>query len=513
MRLAVTSIESTSNRMNRAALSALARILVAIELLTVGVAQAAFANNCVISIKWPSDPSHPDMVAIRPPKMPDVVSCQLSAVEPTFRGAGLTVNPRYESNPLPKGQIITQSLPVGAALTPTTTIVLTVSNGPEAGSNFPEKTPTGPNQLTTAISEIATAIGTAPKPADLAASVTLKTPEPVRRGDAVHYVIAVSNAGPAVATGVAMGIKLTNLNAVRISGGCDREQCSLVDLPPRSTASVFVDAQVANDGTFAVGVAARSREPDPDRENNQAESRQQTEVTPVVDSIGTTPATTEIQQPPSPPPRPQNADLEVSTRLRATSAYSPGSVVQFVIVVTNHGPAVADQVPVTFGFVNLAKVRLSGSCTAIPCVIRQLRPKSPAIISMYAHIASAGKFGASISVASDVHDPNTGNNGSSASGFTNGTVPPPPCRYCPPLRAVLVALLIAVVASASVIRYRRRRWRQRIAAHASVDLVGMASVSALLAMNAPPIGMQVVIEPGRAGPMSSVSIVREEKLP
>ena len=82
------------------------------------------------------------------------------------------------------------------------------------------------------------------------------------------------------------------------------------------------------------------------------------------------------------------------------------------------------------------------------------------------------------------------------SGGTNGRVP---------LRTIALVAIVAVTTLAAARAVRHSRWKRLCKVKASLDLTG-ASSAGPMTMTAPPIAIQVHLEPGAASPIGSVPV-------
>lgn len=105
--------------------------------------------------------------------------------------------------------------------------------------------------------------------ADLSVVKTFTSTGTFYAGQLVTYTIAVSNAGPSVATDVAISDIPTNLEIVGTTGDCTGMPCTIATLASGATATVELTARILAAGAFsnAASVTAPGV-PDPDPTNN-----------------------------------------------------------------------------------------------------------------------------------------------------------------------------------------------------------------------------------------------------
>lgn len=225
-------------------------------------------------------------------------------------------------------------------------------------------------------------------------SIVKNGPGGVTAGQNVVYSIVVTNNGPASANSVTVSDPTpANLTFVSNSGGCATPfPCSLGTLT--SGQSVTITATYSTSPSFSGNVSntatVSATSFDPDNSNNSS-----TKVT----NVG--------------------AQADLSVLKSGPASVSPGQNIVYTVIVSNAGPSPATNVIVSDPTpVGVAFQSNSGGCaTPYPCNLGTLSSgQSVSITSTYTVPANYG--GASVvntaSVASDVNDPNPGDNSSAA---------------------------------------------------------------------------------------------------
>jgi uncharacterized repeat protein (TIGR01451 family) len=161
-------------------------------------------------------------------------------------------------------------------------------------------------------------------PTDLAITKT-DTPDPVMASGLLTYTLVVVNQGPAPAAGVtlidALPSGVTFVSAEPSQGLCNGGvTCLLGDMAVGQTVTVTIVVQVDSDqhGNMINRARVASASPDPNPEDNE-----DSEITEAI----------------------AQADLSI-TKVAEPEVATPGSRVRYEIVVTNHGPADAQDVEV-----------------------------------------------------------------------------------------------------------------------------------------------------------------------
>jgi uncharacterized repeat protein (TIGR01451 family) len=184
--------------------------------------------------------------------MPDVVGCSFDPVNAILRRYEPRIQKRVVARSQPDGQIVGQSPNPGEPFPkPGMLIVFTVSDGSVAGTD----------SLSSQVSPLADLT-------DLSVTGTVDPAGPYRPGETVKFSMDVSNAGPTVAKGIQVDEVPTNLTIQKIYGGCTAFPCSLMDLDPDSTASIWMTAVIAGEGNFNSSVGATFSGRDSNLSNN-----------------------------------------------------------------------------------------------------------------------------------------------------------------------------------------------------------------------------------------------------
>jgi uncharacterized repeat protein (TIGR01451 family) len=127
-------------------------------------------------------------------------------------------------------------------------IVLSVSDGSVSGTESPSSQ----------VSDLA----------DLSVTGTVDPTGPYGPGQTIKFSTYIKNAGPAVATGIQISEVPTNLAIQKVYGACTVFPCSLGDLGPDSTASIWMTAVIVGEGHFNSSVGATFSGRDSNLSNN-----------------------------------------------------------------------------------------------------------------------------------------------------------------------------------------------------------------------------------------------------
>lgn len=395
-------------------------------------------------------------LSIRHRQMPNVVGCSFDPVNSMLR----RYNPRkiVVAGSQPDGQVVTQSPHPGEPLLPGTMVELTVSDGTESQ-----------------VSDVVPL-------ADLSVTGTVDHGEPYRPGDMIKFSMYVNNAGPTLATGILINEVPTNLTIQQIYGACTAFPCSIVNLGPQSTASIFMTALIAGEGNFNNAVDAALSERDPNPSNNRVELGGHAEAIRIVNL---------------------SADIEVTGSLKTSDSPRPGTFVGFSIRVRNAGPGVARGVRVSQVPTNVEVQQFSGDCV-VPC---DLDPGATTFIYMSGVIVREGGFQDSVSVSYEGQDPDLQNNRVDLPGSTKAPTPRMYWTWC--LLAVTGLLGAFAVFTRKL---RRARWRSKTTVSVSLQKGDVVGASEPISFAAPPIQLRTTLELGNAAPDGRVLIIREEVL-
>jgi hypothetical protein len=430
--------------------------------------------------------------------MPNVVGCQGAATTMALNRSDHVTRDTTVHSTAAAGQVVAQQPPAGTRLESTTKILLSLSDG-----SSPQSTPNG--NITTP---------DAPKPssndlADVSVRITLDSEPPFRKNQTIKFLVFVGNAGPATATRVQAFFQFDNLKLVRLSMGCDREPCNVVDLVPTATATIVLEADILNDGEFSLRATARQAQRDPNLANNTAtRGGDAPSVTPVQPAAGDTNPKPGEKPGDNAPQANENssgndrpaAHLTITNRLLSNNPIHSGDRVEFVALIENDGPAAALDVRVSDTLNNLRLLTVNGECRELDCTIVRIASRGGVKLVLQAVVINDGAFSSTVSATSQSNS-SRNNNSAVARG---GAVP---ATHTTAIAAgIASALLIAGAASFSL---RRIRWRQRIKVRAQVDETGVSSTGPLT-LTAPTLRLRVHLEAGPAAPVGQVPIVREE---
>lgn len=238
-------------------------------------------------------------------------------------------------------------------------------------------------------------VSVAPTSADLSVAKSVDNPSP-QLGSSVQFSVNLTNHGPASATNVTVTDVLPAgyaLVSVATSTGTSYNSGTGVwtvgTLPNGMTANLRINATVNASGSYVnTASVSHSDQPDPDPSNNSS-------------SVTTGPI---------------SADLAVSKRVDIANP-SVGDVVQFLVVVTNHGPAQAtgvslvDQLPSGYTYTSAIP---SGTGTYLPSsgqwTVGTLAKGESAALRINATVRGTGDYLNQVSVShSDQPDPTPGN--------------------------------------------------------------------------------------------------------
>jgi hypothetical protein len=340
--------------------------------------------------------------------MPDFVSSKSTLDQATVelrRKYHLVPEPRFGNSDLPKDVIYQQEPSPETVLTPSTKVILWVSNGQ------PTVQPTTPT-------------------ADISVEKNLDTKGPYRAGQKIQYTIIVSNAGESPATTVEVGDTPTNIKLDKISGACEALPCTIKSIDGGSQARIIVMATIVTDGAFDNVVTVKAVEGD--RTTTKIDN---------LDNGGTASPT---------------VDVSATETLDTVGPFSVGQSVQYTILVTNAGPSVATNISIIEKRDNLTIKEVSGACNRLPCSIPNLSVNEVATIIVTASIDREGSFGYGAEVAAAEPDADPSNNNVRNIGdfaITSSPPPPPPPPPCFPWCWWLVPILIGVLGTTGVTIY------------------------------------------------------------
>jgi uncharacterized repeat protein (TIGR01451 family) len=239
-----------------------------------------------------------------------------------------------------------------------------------------------------------TATGTVGVSTDLAITKTLSGT--LNAGQNGTYTITVTNNGPSTATSVGVAdVTPAGLTFVSNSGACTSAYpCAIGTLNTGQSASITSTYAVAPSasGSIANTATVSAGTPDPNTADNSATA------------TGTVA---------------QLADLAV-TKSGPASAF-PGSNINYVINVTNNGPADASAVTLTDPTpAGLTFVSATGACTALPCTLGTLTPAQQSTVTVTYSVNAAGTSVTNIATVSSTTTDHTSSNNSASVTTTTG---------------------------------------------------------------------------------------------
>ena len=261
---------------------------------------------------------------------------------------------------------------------------------------------TDPNPANNTATTSTTVAAGAGGSADLAI-VKTGTPNPVTVGQALTYVLTITNNGPSAATNVVVSDPVP-LGAVLQSatpsagGNCTTGAvvtCTFASLAAGATATVVIIVTApSTPGILTNTAVVSSSVADPNPGNNTS-----TTNTTVV------------------PGSPGNADLSV-TKTASPNPVLPGGTVTYLITVTNNGPSVATNVivsdPVPLGAtLQSATPSAGGSCTTgavVTCTFPSLAVSASATVTIAVTAPAQGSLTNTVVVSSNVPDLTPANN-------------------------------------------------------------------------------------------------------
>ncbi|HEX6178599.1 MAG TPA: DUF11 domain-containing protein, partial [Thermoanaerobaculia bacterium] len=318
----------------------------------------------------------------------------------------------------------------------TFTLVVAVNNGTVSGTVI-----TNTASVTTTSAELSTANNTASTTTTVAAlsqadvSIAKTGPATVGPSSNIAYTITVTNSGPAAASSIIVtdaipaGTTFVSASGAGFTcstpavGGTGTVNCSMASLAAAASATLTLTVN-ANAGTTTVtntaSVSATTSDPNPANNSSSATTN--------VTSVGPT------------------ADLTIAKTANVSSTVVGGAI-RYTITAANAGPdsatnvTVVDVLPVNVAFD--AVTTSQGTCagtTTITCAVATLAAGASATIEIDVHATAAGPSSNTVSVSSDVLDPNAGNNGATA----NVTIVAAAIPLFSPLALLLFAIALAI---------------------------------------------------------------------
>jgi len=246
--------------------------------------------------------------------------------------------------------------------------------------------------------------------------------DPVLVGENINWTITVENSGPDAATNVTVTDDLPSsvsfVSATPSAGSCSESggmlSCEIGNLASGGSATIAVVATADAAGAVSNTAVTSSDITDPNESDNSA-----TESTTVNDP---------------PPPGDPMADLVITKGDDVDPVYV-GDDIQWAISVTNKGPDDATGVSVTdalpSGVTFVSATASVGSCSesggTVTCDLGTMTAETVIGIVITATADGAGEYSNTAEVASDVADPNPGDNSATE---TTGAVDPPEPGEC-----------------------------------------------------------------------------------
>ena len=238
---------------------------------------------------------------------------------------------------------------------------------------------------------------TLPPFADLSVNVTGE-PSSVITGDTILYTVSISNAGPITANDVAVDIILPPGATPVTTTGCSDSpspfpSCLLGDIEPGGNQSYTLEVVATNPGSVVAEASVTSDTPDPNSGNNVATENVLVQAPGLV------------------------ADLSISMN-DASDPAQIGEIQTYSVVVENAGPAAATNTVVTnslpsgMTFLSTTGCAEDESGGGNPlCSLGTVPPGGTAMFTINATVDSnVGTLNSLASVASDIDDPDNGNN-------------------------------------------------------------------------------------------------------
>jgi len=238
-------------------------------------------------------------------------------------------------------------------------------------------------------------------------SIVKTGPARVNANGTLAWTLAVANAGPSTATGVAvkdaMPAGLELISATPTQGSCaGAVECQLGTLPKGGAAQIEVVVHVppALEGSSLLNSATvTAEEPDPAPENNESKA------TTVVD-----------------PPAPSDYDLAIVKTVDGSTAPNVGDTVSYELAVANRGPATAtgvkivDTLPDSLEFVKATVP--GGKCSqknsVVTCQVASLATGAELRVTVRARVMEEGTIANTATVSAAVADADPNNNRSTA---------------------------------------------------------------------------------------------------
>jgi hypothetical protein len=266
-----------------------------------------------------------------------------------------------------------------------------------------------------------------------------------------------------------------------------------------------MQAVVVADGNFGFSAQATFKRPGGQSNQVSFSGGTPTTQTPVA-AAPETPKFPEAPQTPveTNPKEVRRTNVKISAQVTpAVGPYQPGQKLVILVTVANLGPQSVEGLQID-GISNNLKIQpADAGCTAKPCPLSPVGPKTPHIIKFQASITSPGGFSYTASLTGSAINQGAG----SLTTTVSGNADPP----SPPVWPWIIGILGLVGATALGMWIRRLWWRSRLRVDISADPQSFTAACAPLSFPLPSVQLQVVFHPGNVVP-GPIPIIREEVL-